>query len=198
MANANNPFGFRLVDKVSGGVHNAQTQLCWVGSGDSTAIFLGDLVSINNASSHGNDGVVGTGAVEVKQADNTTAPLGVVIGINPIMGVAVGSENLNRLYRPASTAMYLTVCTDPDAIYTIQCSGTSSISDMMKFATIVASPVGSTLTGVSGMQLYETSVTSTRSGGQMLILGVDQSIDNAPNTTNTILRVKLVSGPIAP
>jgi hypothetical protein len=198
MANPTTPFGFRLVDKITGGAHTAKTQLCWVGSGDSNAIFLGDLVTINNSATHGNDAITGNNALEVKRSvigDTGNAIVGVVVGINPIQGVAIGSENLNRVYRPASTAMYLNVCIDPDAIYEVMSDGTVAITDMGKYATITSGSGsnGSTTTGMSGMTLGESTIGTTRSAGQMYVMGVEPAVDNAINALNTIVRVRLVN-----
>lgn len=194
MANSTVATGFTLIGVTRGSTHTARTITCYVGSGDSTAIYLGDAVSINNASGHGNDAIAGSGALEIKQAATTGALLGVVVGINFIRGVAVGSDNLNRVYRPANAAMYLNVCIDPDAIYSIKTSnGTAAITDMGKFAAIAATPSGSTTTGVSGMSLDLATISSSSTSTNMVVLGIDPSIDNTPQASNVNYLVRLVN-----
>lgn len=188
MANVNAPLGFQYRRTLSGPASAVQVVRCLHAAGDGTGLFVGDLVT--SPATHATDSV--TGLPVVTQAGNSSIPYGVCIGVNPIVGVAIGSENLNRVYCPASTAMYVDVCTDPNAIYEIQSDGTVATTDVLKYANIATSPTGNTTTGNSGMQLHEASVTGTLSGAQMLILGQTQSVDNLVNSTNTRVEVKLV------
>lgn len=187
MANINAPLGFQFRGTVSGAPGDVQIAKCYHASSDGTGLFLGDLV----ASANTTDAV--TGLPIVTQASNSAVPFGVVVGVNPIQGVAIGSENLNRVYCPASVGMYLDVIIDPAATFEIQSDGTVAGSDMGKYANIAATPVGSTVTGMSNMQLHEASVTGTLAGAQMLILSTIQDPSNAVSAANTRLLVKLVN-----
>lgn len=187
MANINAPLGFQFRGTVSGPPSSVQMVKCYHASGDGTGLFIGDLVVSANTTD------ATTGLPIVTQAGNTGVPFGVVVGVNPIQGVAIGSENLNRVYCPASVGMYLDVIIDPNATFEIQSSGTVAGSDMGKYANILTTPVGSTVTGNSGMQMNEASVTGTLAGAQMLILQTIQDPSNAVSAANTRLLVKLVN-----
>lgn len=187
MANPNSPLGFQFRGTSSGAPSAVQTQLAAHAVGDSVALYPGDLVTMSNATD------ATTGLPVVKQAGNADVPFGVVVGVNPIRGVAVGSENLNRLYCPASTLMLINVITDPNAEFEIQSNGTVASSDMGKYANIVASPTGNTTYGTSGMQLSESSITGTLAGAQMVVLDTIHDPSNAVTSANTRLRVRLVN-----
>ncbi len=186
MANQNAPLGFQYRGTISG-VANGQTIVCYVPASDNTAIYIGDAVTATNTT----DSTYGVPIVE--QAGASDVIMGVCIGTNPILGVAIGSENLNRIYRPASTGMYIYVMVDPAAEYEIQSSATVASSDMNKYANLTAAVSGSTFSGRSGMQLNEASVTATKAGAQMLIVSTLQTPDNAPTAANTRLIVRLVN-----
>lgn len=189
MANPNAPLGLQLRGSLRGNSGEVQTVLCLHSSGDGVALFLGDLVK--SPGTHATDSA--TGLPVVAAAAATDAPYGVVVGINPIQGVAIGSENLNRLYCPASTAMYVNVCIDPDAIYEIQSAGTALTTDVLKYAAITATVAGSTTYGTSGMQLDETTVSTSPTNTNMFILSQLQAPDNAINAANSRFLVKLAN-----
>lgn len=189
MANVNAPLGFQFRGSLSGNPSGVQTVLCYHPSSDNVGLFIGDLVK--SPSTHATDST--TGLPVVTQAATTDAPFGVVIGVNPIQGVAIGSDNLNRVYCPASTAMYINVCTDPDAIYEIQSAGTVLTTDILKYAAVASTPVGSTTYGTSGMQLDEATVSTSPTNTNMFILSQIQTPDNAIDAANSRLLVKLAN-----
>lgn len=188
MANVNAPQGFQFRGAITGSPSHIQIQRCFVPASDGTAIFLGDAVKAANST----DSTTGL-AVVTAITGATDVPMGVVVGVNPIAGVAIGSENLNRVYRPASTAMYVDVIVDPNALYEIQSNGTVAATDMGKFASIVASPSGSTTTGISAMVMDETSINTSKSNKQFVLVQTLQSPDNAVDAANTRLLVRLVN-----
>lgn len=183
--NTSKIFGLRLVGTLRGGPHTARIRTYFVPASDGTAIFLGDAVKSGGTADSA------TGCPTVAQAAAGDAIRGVVVGVNPIKGVTVGSENLNRNYRPASTAMYLLVCDDPDAIYEIQedaVGGALALTAVGENADIVVGS-GSTGTGLSGMQL-DTS-THTSSSAQLRILNFVNRVDNVPASANAKVLVKI-------
>lgn len=188
MANQNAALGFQYRGTISGTPSAIQVRRCFVPATDGTAIYVNDLVKAGNST----DSTTGL-AVVTAVTGASDVPMGVVVGVNPIAGVAVGSENLNRVYRPASTAMYLDVIEDPNALFEIQSNGTVASSDMGKFASIVASPSGSTTTGFSGMQMDETSINTSKTSKQFVLIETLQSSDNTPSAANTRLIVRLVN-----
>lgn len=188
MANQNNATGFGFRGTITGSPSQVQIQRCYVPSSDGTAIYLGDLVKAANST----DSTTGL-AVVTAVTGASDVPMGVVVGVNPIAGVAIGSENLNRIYRPASTAMFVDVIVDPNALFDIQSNGTVATTDMGKFASIVASPSGNTTTGISGMVMDETSIATSKTNKQFVLVSALQSPDNAPAAANTRLIVRLVN-----
>jgi len=138
------------------------TTVCYVPSGDATALFVGDLVKFSTDG----DAIAGMGRMGVVQAaasSSTNIHVGVVMSIDQVMGVAIGSENLNRKHRPASTAMFVNVITDPQVIYGIRSDDDAGAGDQTHIGSngdiIVAA--GNTSTGYSGMQLDTSSITTT-------------------------------------
>ncbi len=187
MANVNSPFGLRLVGHMSGAPYSAKVNRYVHVSGDSVAVFIGDVVK-----SGGTSLVMGNGEVlpTIAQAAAGDLPRGVVVGIDPISSVAVGSENLNRSHCPASTQMVLMVCDDPDAIFEVQedaVGATTALIDIGENADIVVGS-GSTVTGMSAMQLD--SSTHNTTSAQLRILGFVNSKDNTPASANAKLLVK--------
>src|SRR3990167_6429679 len=115
MANTDSVRGFKLVGTLHGKAPRIRTY--FIPAADATAVFLGDAVK--SAGSADSDGFHAT----VAQAAATDILRGVVVGVDQIRGVAATSQVLYRNHRPASTAMYVEVCDDPDAIYEIQEDG---------------------------------------------------------------------------
>lgn len=177
--------GAVLVGTSRGGPHTARIRMYCVPSSDSTALFLGDFVKSGGSADSA------TGIPTVIQAAAGDTLRGFVVGVNPIKGVAVGSENLNRNYRPASTRMFVLVCDDPDALIEIQedaVGGATALNDVGENADIVVGS-GSTATGLSGMQL-DSSDHKTATA-QLRILGFVERVDNTPATANAKLLVKI-------
>lgn len=187
--NVNAPLGFQFRGSLGGPPSAVNVVKCYHPSTDSVGLFLGDMVKF--PSTHATDSV--TGLPVVTAATATDAPFGIVLGVDPEQGVAIGSDNLDRVYCPASTAMYINVCIDPDAIYEIQSSGTVAGTDVGKYAAMTAAVAGSTTYGTSGMQLDETTVSTSSTSTNMFILGQIQSADNVINSANTRLLVKLAN-----
>lgn len=183
-------YGMVLVGHLEGSPHNARIRRYVVDAGDGTALYIGDAVK--------SDGTVGaltlsgtTGSNEtlaaVVKADNGDTLRGVVMGVDPITGVAIGSENLNRLYRPASTRMVISVCDDPKAIFMIQSNAAIALTKVGENSDIVYA-AGSTATGLSGTTISASSGTST---AQLRILGVDNAPNNVPASATANMLVMI-------
>lgn len=186
MANVNAPFGFACRGNLMGNSPQATIE-CFIPASDSTAVFVGDAVK----TALGTD--ANSGEMTVSQCTNAQVIFGIAAGFNPIKGVAIGSENLNRVYRPASTAMYVEVLADPDNIYEIQANGTVTAGMLGQYGNIAATPVGSTVTGMSAMVFDVASATNTKAGAQMLLIGTVAAPDNAVSAAYTRVLVKLVN-----
>jgi hypothetical protein len=185
MANTSKVFGAKLLGTTRGGPHTARVRMYVIPASDGTDTFLGDFVKSGGSA----DSV--TGIPTVIQAAATDVLRGVVVGVNPIKGVAIGSENLNRNYRKASTKMFVMVCDDPDAIFEIQedaVGAPTALNDVGENADIVVGS-GNTGTGLSGMQLD--SSTHVTTSAQLRILGFVERPDNTPASANAKLLVKI-------
>jgi hypothetical protein len=192
MANSTTPFGLRPIRRLDGAPLNFQTRRVFVPASDSTAIFVGDLVKPVAMVTTGNINQFPTVAQYTVGAANTS---GVVVAVDPIAGVAVGSENLTRLYRPASTAMELIICDDPNLVFLVRTFGTLAGTAFRKNAEIAAGPAGSTITGMSGMVL-QASTAATTATLPMRILNWSQQTDNEIAVGAALVEVALNTLPI--
>lgn len=188
MANTSIVKGFTLVGHLSGSPINARIRKYVIPAGDATATFIGDAVKSGGTAVVMKNGEVLNTVIQAAAGD---AIRGVVVGFDPIQDVAVGSENLNRLHRPASVQMVAMVCDDPDAIFEIQedaVGATTALVDMGENADIIVGS-GSTATGLSGMQLdSSTHITAT---AQLRILQFVSRIDNTAASANAKLLVRI-------
>lgn len=171
-------YGAVLVGHLQTSPHNARIGNYAVAAGDGVAIFMGDFVKTDGTT--GSITVAGENMPAVVQAAATDVIRGFVVGVDPILGVAIGSENLNRLYRPASVQMVLHVCDDPYAVIKIQSAASIATTEVGENADIVVN-AGSTASGLSGMQVSGTTGTSS---AQLRILHVDAAPDNVVAATN--------------
>lgn len=163
MANASFIFGLRYLGTINGGPATGGINKYIVPASDATALFVGDAVK--SAGTATTDGIP-----TITQAAAGNNIRGVVIGFEP------DPDNLTLTYRPASTLRTVLVCDDPWAIFEIQSNGTGVATDMAANADLTVGS-GSTITGLSGMQLDEATVTS--SSAQLRILRVYPVLDNA-------------------
>ncbi len=179
-------YGFSLLNNIPGAPVNAKIGRYAVSSGDGTAIFIGDPVKTDGT----------TGAIQVTPSELLPAVIvaaagntirGVCVGVDPIVGVAIGSESLNRVYRPASTQMVIEVCDDPYALFAIASESTIAITKIGENSDFVAH-AGSTATGVSGFTLNATSGTATAG---CRIMGLVNSPNNiaAASTASMVVMI---------
>jgi len=171
MANANAPFGLRPVRNLRTGTSQVNIATYFVPASDSTALYMGDVVKLG-----GTADARGSHATVTRAAAGDTVLLGAVVGIDQVKDVS--AINLRQNYRPASTAMYVLVCDDPDAVYHVQedsVGGALAITNVGECADIVVA-AGSTVTGKSGTMLD--SSTSSSSTANLRILGLADKPDN--------------------
>jgi hypothetical protein len=181
MANSNTPFGLKLRSDLMGYLPPLKKVL--LPSGDATAVFMNDPVKLA-----GDASATQPGCPTVAQAAAGDAIYGVVVGIDQYDEVAIGSVNMYRLHRPASTAMYALVCCDPNAIYEVQedaVGGALATADVGLNAEIVVGS-GSTVTGLSAVQL-DTSTKATTATLALKILGFVERPDNEVGANAKVL-----------
>lgn len=164
MANVDAPRGLKPVRYASGAPYNGAFNRYYVPATDSTAIFIGDPVTL--AGSADADGVA-----TVAQSAAAGVIAGVVVGVE-----AETADSLK--YRAASTARYVYVADDPNLLFSIQedsVGGALAATDVGNNADIVVGS-GDTNTGMSGVEL-DSSDKKTATA-QLRIVGLDPRPDN--------------------
>jgi hypothetical protein len=181
----NRPSGAKPSRYLSGANWNGQSQLYAFNASNAVAAYKYDVVSFDST----NRSLALTDAympalpnVQTVASDITTAvQRGVVVGflVEPEFNMTV-TASLGLLYRVASTKRYAQVVDDPNVIYTIQENAqgyTSTTSNAINKSAGTAYTAGSTITGVSGMQL-KTSDVQTAAARPFRILRYTQTVDN--------------------
>lgn len=155
MANTNAPFGFRPIKHLNGNPWNGKFNIYYVPATDGTAIYKGDAVTMSGTGSA--DGLY-PGVQQAAATDATMA--GVAIGFGTTPNLMADPTNLARMYRPASTAMYVAVVDDPTVIFEAQedsDGGSIAVTAIGNNADLVVG-TGSTTTGTSGMTIDSSGV----------------------------------------
>jgi len=179
MANVNSAFGFRRVGSYGVGGGRSSREYV-IPSADGTAVFKGDAVKSGGTSK------AATGDATVVQAAAGDTVRGVVEGFT---WPANSLPAFNVRHRLASTRVLATVCDDPSATFEAQedaGGATTALVDVGENCDIVVGS-GSTITGVSAMQVD--SSTHTASSAQVRILGFMRRADNTAASANSKLLV---------
>lgn len=169
MANQDTVFGARVTGNLYSSHFNGRVRPYVVPATDAVALFVGDFVTVTGDSAPGHDGkyhpVVGQSVAGVSEFLT-----GVVVGFNP------DPDNLNRIYRPASTLRTVYVADDPYVIFEIQASGTLVTDDIGLNANLTVG-AGSVATGLSGMEI-DLSTKGAEATKQIRILDLSPREDN--------------------
>jgi len=108
-----------------------------------------------------------------------------------IVAFAADPTNLNLVHRPASTERIAFVNIDPFTVYEIQADGPIPAADIGLNAVLIYTQSGSTVTGLSGVELDTTSdVPAADASNQLLILRAVNRVDN--DTTLTRAKVEVL------
>lgn len=169
MANNDNASGLRLARSQSSGVHNGGVERFYVPATDSTAIYIGGLVK--PAGSADADGVMSvTGNVSTGDA-----VIGVMVGVSD---ATVESTT----YRAASTAGYILVATDPNALFEVQedsTGGALAATAVGNTADLTGFTAGSTTSGRSSIEIDSSTATASGDGTQdVMVMGLVRRDDN--------------------
>ena len=176
MANTDAPRGLKLHNSNGASYVTGGVNAYYVPSSYATALFIGDpVVKTGTANTTGvNDFQAGTLPEVNKSAFGDT---------NPITGVVVGFEadpdtNLSRIYNPASTERVVYVADDPNALFEIQDDGSAALAATdVGFNANIVDGTGSTVTGLSGVELDATTPAATATF-QLKILRLIPRVDN--------------------
>lgn len=169
MANADTPFGLKPVRYLSGAPYNGAFNAYSTAAGDSTAIFIGDPVTLSGTSQTIN----GATYADVDQAASTDVVVGVVVGVKPVTADSTK-------YRAGSTQRIVYVADDPNLLFEIQeVSGGTALTanDIGLNANFVVGS-GSTVTGMSGVELNNATEADTNTL-DLKIVGIVNREDNA-------------------
>ena len=199
MANTSKINGFRPVKHVTGAPYNGQANIYGVASGDSTALFVGDVVKL---AADGNAAGIQYVTAHAAGVAGTGQPaLGVVVGVintklDPVEGrMSAGSISLDTpVYRPGSVEQYVLVADSPDLIYEVEATAAGSaysfaVADVGQNANIFAGS-GSTTTGNSAHSL-NMSDKGTAATLPFKIVGVSKKIDNEVTGNYTKVLVQI-------
>lgn len=169
MANADTPFGLRPVRYLSGAPYNGAVNHYSTATGDGTAIYLGDPVTLSGSSQTINGNIY----LDVDQAATGDIIVGVVIGVLPVTADSL-------IYRAASTQRILLVADDPNLEFEIQevSGGTSLTANDLGLNANFVVAAGTAANGMSGVELNNATEAATNTL-DLLITGFVNRVDNA-------------------
>jgi len=179
MANKDSAFGCKPVRMMSGAPYSGGQSRYRIASGATTPIFQGDLVTQLTA------GVIGRHA-----AAGTVPIVGVFNGVSytdPTSG-----EQVFKNYYPGSISasdIVASVIDDPNVVFEIQADAAFPVADLFgNFEIVEGSPVGSTASGISNLELDVTTGATTATL-PLKALDISQDPDNddvASSNTNVL------------
>lgn len=156
-------------------------------SADSARIMIHDAVeavAAGDATSGAINGTSVRGVAVVSATSGSGTLIGVVNSVFPVVN-NTSMIDVQTNYRVASTAQYVTVTIDPYAIYTVASNTTTDSTHLnLNVDLDVTTNTGSTLTGLSGMMLKESTTPTTTSTLQMRILRFNRAVGNSVGTLN--------------
>lgn len=175
MANSDSPFGLRPVRYLNGSPWNGAVRTYYIGTGDSTALYIGDPVvsAVNTQSAEIMGYPPGSfPAVQIATAGDGNLILGVVTGILPV-------TRESTIYRAAATERLVLVADDPNLVFHVQDDGDGTPTAGWAGANAnLASGSGSATTGLSGWELDASDTPAADASNQLLILGLANTPDN--------------------
>ena len=171
MANADTPFGLRPVGNLSCGPYQGRVRKYYIPATDTdAAAYIGSLVKLT-----GGADAFGIPAVTANVATS-----------NPVVGVVVSvvSDTADSLiYRANSTARYVMVADDPNALFEVQedsVGGALAATAAGATCQLTGFTSGSTTTGLSAIELDSSNVSETSdTDDDVRIIGLVQRPDNA-------------------
>lgn len=175
MANTEGAFGLNPVRHISGAPWNGAVVKCYISAAYATALFIGDPVLLSPTLAEKD--VTGMYPTINKSAGTAGVLVrGVIVSFEP------DRDDLTKIYSPASTEGYAYVCMDEDVVYEIRGDGGGTPSKVFpgQNAVMIATTAGSTVTGLSGMNLDEgtTTAPNTTQNFTLHILSIKDSADN--------------------
>jgi len=180
VSNVDFRYGLKPIENLNGAPWNGATRRCRV---DATAgdLFIGDPVVWNGS------GYLGYPEVIEATAGDGNRIFGVITSFEP------QPDHLDRIYLASADSGWANVCCDPHVIYSIQgCSGVALDSDAIGLnAVIIKTHSGSTVTGLSGVEMDSGATTAPAADAsyQLLIIGMVDREDNDLDAINADWKV---------
>jgi hypothetical protein len=175
MANPTGAFGLNPERHISGAPWNGAVVKCYISASYATALFIGDPVLLSPTLAEKDP----TGMhPTINKSAGTAGVLtrGVIVSFEP------NPDDLTKIYSPASTEGYAYVCMDEDVVYSIRGDGGGTLTSVVpgQNAVMIATTSGSTVTGLSGMNLDEgtTTAPNTTQNFTLHIVGIKDIADN--------------------
>lgn len=162
LANTFAPFGFRTFGRQEGSAPTAGLTRLYLLSSDTNSYFTGDPVAVSSAS-------LVPGYITLPTSGTLTQVAGIFLGCeyySPTVGRVVWSATFPGNVGSSSPCNAY-VCTDPDQLFTVQCTttavvGTSAIALNVGWASSLQS-AGNTTTGVSNVALNSSTISANSS-----------------------------------
>ncbi len=148
MANSNTPMGLQPVNGAYSQPWSAGVRLYYHAAGDSTPLWIGDLVTQTGDSFFYNQGGINQPLSVVTRSATGDVFTGVVVGVLQV-------TRDSAIYAPASTGVAVFVCDDPNALFVAQDanSGTPLTANDIGLNINISVVNGSNVTGFSGSVL---------------------------------------------
>ena len=176
MANSDLIFGARYAGSLSQGTVSGKTNSYVSLAAYNVAMFVGDFV-------------VGQGTAAVDEYGIYRPVVQQAAAANRLLGFVDNFEKSrtyeNQIHRTAATLRSMQVYDTPDVLFEIQSSGTFAVENVGLNANITVAS-GSTVTGLSGMELDQSTVNTTATL-QLQIIGIIPRTDNAVGANTKLL-----------
>jgi len=171
MANPTAPFGLRPIGYANGAPYNGSVTACRIGAVNAVALYIGDPV-IYSTDLTDQDTLPYMPNVIASAGTAGTLVLGAIVAFEPL------PANLTQTYNPATTSRIAYVAMGADLIFEIRGDGSGTFSNAWVGANAaMVNAGGSTITGLSGFQLDETTPAATQNMA-LHILGFSSRPDN--------------------
>lgn len=177
--NVDAPSGFKPVRYLNGSAYDGKHNYYLVPSSNGTATFVGDAVIALATGGPAGTRVSGVDCSGMPTAIRATAGATNVVGV--VVGFLPDPTNLSLKYRLASTDRIALVADAPDLIFEVQDDGTLGVDAVGANADLIAT-AGSTVTGMSAMEVQASSVTAATA--QLRLLRPVPREDNDVTTAN--------------
>lgn len=170
MTNTLTPFGLAVSRAADGNLSGGVTA-CYIPATNNAKLYVGDAVYFSGANSSAIDEYKVGNLPSIVKAGADTAIDGVIVGFLPDINGSAGAF-------PASKAGVALVVTDPEVKFNIQATGSVSASDVGKYAKISVSTAGNDYSGISGMALDHSTLSSSDTTMPLKVLNIADYIQN--------------------